>query len=130
MVVTIPDGKHRPVSKDVNQDWSAKEKTKFTTKEHAQKFQVTLIINLLFSIDPVNFISLPRISYYFSLFIFALLYLDPCLESPCKNGGTCVSFLDKMPPQNGLILVRYYNCNCVEGYFGIHCENGIVFMIL
>ena len=52
MVVTLPK-LERPVPKDAKKDWSAKESTKLTAKEPAQKFQVTLIINLLFSIEPV-----------------------------------------------------------------------------
>ena len=68
----------------------------------------------------------PRTFYYLSLFIFALLYLDPCSESPCKNGGTCTSIAKVA---NAPELLRYYNCDCAEGYSGVECEKGIVFMI-
>ena len=37
---------------------------------------------------------------------------DECMSSPCDNGGTCTDLLDG------------YNCTCVGGYTGLHCETG------
>ena len=38
--------------------------------------------------------------------------VDECVSSPCVNGATC------MEGMGG------YNCSCVAGYEGLHCETG------
>lgn len=35
---------------------------------------------------------------------------NECDSNPCLNNGTCIDI------PNG------YNCSCISGYFGIHCE--------
>ncbi|XP_063952196.1 mucin-5AC-like isoform X2 [Lytechinus pictus] len=35
---------------------------------------------------------------------------DECRSNPCMNGGTCNDFINE------------YNCTCVPGYEGLHCE--------
>ena len=35
-----------------------------------------------------------------------------CVEGVCQNGGTC---MDK---------VNTYECKCVSGFVGVHCEKG------
>ena len=35
---------------------------------------------------------------------------EECDSNPCLNGGTCVEDVVK------------YQCNCVAGYTGVHCE--------
>ena len=37
---------------------------------------------------------------------------DECDSDPCQNGATCVDEL------------AYYDCVCVDGYEGDHCEIG------
>ena len=43
---------------------------------------------------------------------FYSLDIDECASSPCQNGGTC---------NDG---INMYNCDCVPGYSGGHCETG------
>ncbi|XP_076441618.1 uncharacterized protein LOC143280810 isoform X2 [Babylonia areolata] len=42
-------------------------------------------------------------------------WLDPCLNSPCENGATCVS-RDPLPKPG---------CKCAAGFGGSHCERDI-----
>lgn len=37
---------------------------------------------------------------------------NPCISSPCNNGGTC------MPGQNG----TSFQCACANGWSGLNCE--------
>uniref|UniRef100_A0AC34FEV5 Slit n=1 Tax=Panagrolaimus sp. ES5 TaxID=591445 RepID=A0AC34FEV5_9BILA len=39
---------------------------------------------------------------------------NPCVNSPCKHGGTCVRGVK-----------RSYECRCAVGYYGKNCENEI-----
>ena len=40
---------------------------------------------------------------------------DECASDPCQNGATCND------------QVNQYNCTCVAGYEGVHCEIGKTF---
>ena len=37
---------------------------------------------------------------------------DPCLSSPCRNGGACTSFN------------TYFTCSCINQFSGVTCEQG------
>ena len=56
-----------------------------------------------------------------SLFFLDTSYLDAdssyCFPEPCKNGATCVDGLDS------------YICECVAGYAGNDCSQGIALVI-
>ncbi|XP_070535768.1 fibulin-7-like [Ptychodera flava] len=39
--------------------------------------------------------------------------IDECSSTPCKNGGQCVD------------QENMYMCQCLEGYEGVNCENGM-----
>ena len=39
--------------------------------------------------------------------------IDECASSPCQNGGNCID------------IVNGHTCNCIDGYDGANCENGI-----
>jgi hypothetical protein len=39
---------------------------------------------------------------------------NPCISSPCINGGTCETALDN----------NSYNCSCTSLYTGTNCEIG------
>ena len=39
--------------------------------------------------------------------------IKECESNPCVNGGNCTEFIEG------------YNCTCVPGYTGIHCETGV-----
>lgn len=39
---------------------------------------------------------------------------NPCIDLPCKNGGTCKRGTQKS-----------YECKCSEGFYGEHCERSI-----
>lgn len=41
------------------------------------------------------------------------IIIDPCNSDPCVNGGTCT------------YTSNSYNCSCVSGYRGDHCETGL-----
>ena len=49
---------------------------------------------------------------FWSLLLLLLLFLfsDPCMNSPCVNGGTCTA-------EEG-----DYECKCAPGYFGFECQ--------
>lgn len=55
------------------------------------------------------------------LYIYEYFTLFPAnngcesLQMPCENGATCVSL-----NESGAI-----NCECVDGYDGVFCENGV-----
>ena len=49
--------------------------------------------------------SLPFMYIHFSA-------INECESDPCQHGATCRDFVDE------------YNCTCVQGYNGTHCENG------
>ena len=49
----------------------------------------------------------------FSLHTFPFLDIDDCASNPCENGGTCNDDVDS------------YTCECVPGFNGPNCENGI-----
>jgi len=36
----------------------------------------------------------------------------PCINKPCKNGGTCVTGAD----------LKSYTCQCVQPFHGTNCE--------
>ena len=38
--------------------------------------------------------------------------IDECTSTPCMHGGACVD------------LINEYNCTCLDGYMGTHCERG------
>ena len=40
-------------------------------------------------------------------------YIDDCRPQPCQNNGTCHDF------------VNDYRCDCVAGFNGTNCENGM-----
>ena len=42
------------------------------------------------------------------------LDIDECASAPCQNSGSCTD------------IVNGYICNCVNGYDGTNCENGIM----
>ena len=44
---------------------------------------------------------------------YLLSDINECKSSPCENGATCNDD------------VNAYNCSCVDGYNGTHCETGI-----
>lgn len=58
-----------------------------------------------------------RLVFNFVLFSYATHYniseKDPCLASPCKNGGSCI-----VDAKNK----RGYRCRCRPGYHGHRCE--------
>ena len=68
-------------------------------------------------IIPVSIITYSRcihvrnisFGYRYTISKKALLCLDPCLQKPCKNGGTCTV-------QRGR-----YQCSCKTGYSGTMC---------
>ena len=39
--------------------------------------------------------------------------IDECQSNPCQNSGTCND------------LIGGFNCTCVSGFNGTHCENNI-----
>ena len=41
------------------------------------------------------------------------LDINECSSSPCRNGATCLD------------LVNKYECQCVAGYTGTNCEQGL-----
>lgn len=47
------------------------------------------------------------------MFEFFTTDIDECKSTPCKNGATCVDGVDS------------YKCQCVAGYDGDYCENGM-----
>ncbi len=40
------------------------------------------------------------------------LDINECQSNPCVNGSTCSD------------MINQYNCTCIPGYTGIHCETG------
>jgi hypothetical protein len=44
---------------------------------------------------------------------FLIKDIDDCSPSPCENGGTCIDEVDS------------YTCQCVPGFDGDNCENGM-----
>lgn len=54
--------------------------------------------------DKVNFI----LTYIISSDV------DECANSPCKNGGSCMN------------LRGSYRCDCIKGFTGKHCEQGVL----
>ena len=54
-----------------------------------------------------------------SLKLYVYLDIDECeLTELCQNGGTCNN------------MDGSYTCDCVSGFTGQHCENGINFVKL
>ena len=47
------------------------------------------------------------------LFQFVFADAGVCSDSPCRNGGTCIPG------------VGTYTCQCMFGYLGDHCEQGL-----
>ena len=47
------------------------------------------------------------------LFEFVVADAGVCSDSPCRNGGTCIPG------------VGTYTCQCMFGYLGDHCEQGL-----
>ncbi len=44
--------------------------------------------------------------------IIIVVDIDECESNPCQNNATCNDMVDM------------YNCSCVVGYAGQHCETG------
>lgn len=72
------------------------------------------------SIEILNSIS-ARTYVYLKVFLIECLIvnliifstdINECLSDPCHNGATCSDEID------------FYNCSCIPGFEGIHCENG------
>ena len=38
--------------------------------------------------------------------------INECNSNPCQHGATCVNDINR------------FQCNCLPGYDGVHCENG------
>ena len=51
-------------------------------------------------------------NYYFIYIIF-ISDIDECGSDPCQHGATCND------------QINQYNCTCVPGYNGTHCEIGL-----
>ena len=58
--------------------------------------------------DKVNFI----LTYIISSDV------DECANSPCKNGGSCMN------------LKGSYRCDCIKGFTGKHCKQGLLAIFL
>ena len=43
---------------------------------------------------------------------FIIADIDDCVNMTCHNLGTCIDG------------VNDYNCSCIAGYTGLHCETG------
>lgn len=44
--------------------------------------------------------------------------INECISSPCQNGGNCHD------------QINQYNCSCLPGFNGTHCENGFYYIII
>lgn len=55
-----------------------------------------------------------RFSHYsLTYFLFSnRVDINECLSFPCQNGGSCLN------------LINSFQCQCLPGYTGIHCEIG------
>ena len=47
--------------------------------------------------------------------IFCISGVNECFSSPCQNAGTCIDGINE------------YNCICITGYIGTHCEGNLIF---
>ena len=65
----------------------------------AYKYHFHVLLSFLFSYTNINNKSL-------------IPDIDECGSTPCQNGGSCTDGV------NG------YECSCVLGYTGVHCETG------
>ena len=72
----------------------------------------------------------PRRSYtikYVCIYVFIIAFLLlECLD--CDNGGVCPDTNDCPVCHNGgscQDVIDGYNCQCISGYTGVHCETNI-----
>ena len=52
------------------------------------------------------------------MFYSAITDINECGSNPCQYGATCND------------QINQYNCTCVPGYNGTHCEIGLDFTII
>ena len=48
--------------------------------------------------------------------VFAFTEIDECVSNPCESGSTCNNY------------VNSFNCTCTEGYTGMMCETGNLYL--
>ena len=56
-------------------------------------------------------VQVKRSSFLYINFVY-LSEINECASNPCQHGANCSDFVNE------------YNCTCVPGYNGSHCENG------